>query len=165
MQLDTYLSSPVIQTSYDMTSLIGPKYNYLPELGLEGCVNTKSLNALKNQQRLKFIITHKTKRATYYYQDTLGWKLGYLTYLGKPIAVLRAQQDFDPFPSRFVLDEVEYRLALSFLFSLLVKEPVSPLEPRGEPRSGTIATQLLDTFPYRLDSLEESLDFSIQYIL
>lgn len=164
MQLETYLNSPIVQTTFDMTSLVGPKYNFLPELGMEGCINSSSLNALKNQTRVKFNVTHKTKRATYYYQDTLGWKLGYLTYLETPIALLRAQQDSDPFPSRFVLDEVEYRKALSFLFSLLVREPVSPLEPRNEPRSGSIATQLLDNFPSSLDRLEESIDFSIEYI-
>jgi len=165
MQLETYLNSPIVQTTFDMTSLVGPKYNFLPELGLEGCVNSASLNALKDQLRVKFNVTHKTKRATYYYQDTLGWKLGYLTYLGTPIAILRTQQDSDPFPSRFVLDGIEYRRALSFLFSLLVPERVSPLEPRNEPRSGSLTTQLLDSFPSSLDQLEDSIDFSIQYVL
>lgn len=165
MQLNAYLQSPVIQTITDLTVLVGPKYNFLPELGFEGCVNSASLKALKNQVRVRFHITHNTQRSIYYYQDLPQWKLGYLTDGDVAIAVLRSPQDTDPYPSRFVIQETQYRRALSYLFSLIVRESISPLEPRGEPRSGTLATQLLDTFPSDLSRLEQAIDFSLQFVM
>jgi hypothetical protein len=165
MQLNAYLQSPVLQTVTDLTGLVGPKYNFLPELGFEGCINSASLKTLKNQQRVRFHITHNTQRSIYYYQDLPHWKLGYLTDGDIAIAVLRTPQDSDPYPSRFVIQEVQYRKALSYLFSLIVRETISPLEPRGEARSGTLATQLLDTFPSDLTRLEQALDFSLEFVI
>ena len=164
MDLLTYYFSPVLSKSNDLTTLVTPLYNYLPELGFEGCFNNASLQPLKNQTRLELNVTHFHSDKIYY--EEIVWKLQYLTFDGVPIAIFRRVAEADPYPNRFLTNEAAFKQALLFIKSLLVPEFVSPLEPL-QPISGSINTVVNYTSPVQndLSKLEAALDFKFRVLL
>lgn len=114
--LDFYNLTP-IETTTDISELVNPTINYLPEIGLIGAPNRLSYPNFQNQTRLAM----KTVLQLSNYHNN-HWAVRSLWFDELPFGFIRFRLDYDPFGYRYITDHAVFNYCLQHLFTLLVPE-------------------------------------------